>query len=75
MQDPTTGHFVYEQLFVAIPGSYEFSAGFVDAGADTFPADTRAPNYYRHNINTTTVIPSQEKALDRLRFWNRSKAA
>ncbi|BGP29657.1 hypothetical protein JCM10296v2_001396 [Rhodotorula toruloides] len=55
-KDPATGHFVYEQLFVAIP-------------------DTRAPNYYRHNINTTTVIPSQEKALDRLRFWNRTKTA
>ncbi|GEM09086.1 mitochondrial inner membrane translocase complex, subunit Tim21 [Rhodotorula toruloides] len=55
-KDPTSGHFVYEQLFVAIP-------------------DARAPNYYRHNINTTTVIPSEEKALDRLRFWNRSKAA
>lgn len=40
-----------------------------------FYADTRAPNYYRHNINTTTVVPSQEKALDRLRFWNRTKTA
>ncbi|GAA6008225.1 uncharacterized protein JCM10292_004097 [Rhodotorula paludigena] len=53
-KDPSTGHFVYQQLFVALP-------------------DTRHSNYYRHNISTATVVPSEEKGLDRFRFWNRTK--
>ncbi|GAA6055434.1 hypothetical protein JCM3770_006992 [Rhodotorula araucariae] len=53
-KDPSTGHFVYQQLFVAIP-------------------DTRTPSYYRHNIDTATVTPSQERGLDRFRFWQRTK--
>ena len=35
--------------------------------------DTRSPNHYRHDIDTATVIPSQEKGLDRFRFWQRTK--
>ncbi|GAA6033420.1 hypothetical protein JCM8097_006742 [Rhodosporidiobolus ruineniae] len=56
-KDRQTGHFIYKQLFVAIP-------------------DTHHPSYYRHNINTTTVIPPEEgegQGLNRLRFWARTK--
>ncbi|GAA5911214.1 hypothetical protein JCM8208_005763 [Rhodotorula glutinis] len=53
-KDPVSGHFVYQQLFVALP-------------------DTRTPSHYRHDIDTATVIPSQEKGLDRFRFWQRTK--
>ncbi|KWU41005.1 hypothetical protein RHOSPDRAFT_37464 [Rhodotorula sp. JG-1b] len=58
-KDPKTGHFVYKQLFAAIP-------------------DTRASNYYRHDIPTATIVPprdqeGQQQPPNRWRFWNRQK--
>ncbi|GAA5886587.1 hypothetical protein JCM3774_003307 [Rhodotorula dairenensis] len=59
-KDPNTGHFVYKQLFAAIP-------------------DTRASNYYRHDIPTATVLPPSssdqegQQQPNRWRFWNRQK--
>ncbi|GAA5990523.1 hypothetical protein JCM10908_003112 [Rhodotorula pacifica] len=65
-KDPKTGHFVYKQLFAAIP-------------------DTRASNYYRHDIPTATILPPSASGGDqegqqqggqqpnRWRFWNRQK--
>lgn len=60
-KDPKTGHFVYKQLFAAIP-------------------DTRASNYYRHDIPTATIVPpsadqegQQQQQPNRWRFWNRQK--
>ncbi|BGP53571.1 hypothetical protein JCM8202_001460 [Rhodotorula sphaerocarpa] len=60
-KDPNTGHFVYKQLFAAIP-------------------DTRASNYYRHDIPTSVVVPPSpdqdgqpQQQPNRWRFWNRQK--
>ncbi|GAA6003368.1 hypothetical protein JCM10207_000299 [Rhodosporidiobolus poonsookiae] len=58
-KDRQTGHFVYKQLFVAIP-------------------DTSHPSYYRHDIQTATIVPpadgeGEQQGPNRYRFWSRSK--
>lgn len=71
-QDPATGHFVYQQLYVSIPGLSRLL--FSAEGLRTYSlySDARHPNAYRINIPTDVVEPG-EKGLDRLRFWRRSK--